>query len=130
MLMAWQWLLLASLAFAACWLTCEIWAGISRYQALKGNIPVTTRDVVYGIISGLSPAAFALLASLALILVILLRDTLLVWLYPVPRPECLACGHSLRGITSTRCPECGVARPGCDRDEIASDPASVPKAPD
>lgn len=45
------------------------------------------------------------------LILLVLRNRLVRWIVPIPKPECPRCGYGLAKLTTPRCPECGQTLP-------------------
>jgi len=123
----WRVLTVLCLLVAVYWTThsaMRSWAAVRSRQEM-GFSTDSRGPIVWYIFelaeNGRKPVGFGI-AGVVLALLMLKQGSILRWLVPLRGAACPSCDHSLTGLTSPRCPECGVELP---REWFAEDEPNV-----
>ena len=79
--------------------------GYGLFSSWRNPGGLDLEDVMVVII----PAVITFVAPGAMLLAY--QERLVVWIVPLPRPECPHCGYNLKELATSRCPECGCDLP-------------------
>lgn len=82
------------------------WLDAVLYQAIHGHFAAALSNVHS------SREAYQLVLVVAFAVMLLIFERRLTrWLAPIPLRHCHECGYAMKGLHSTRCPECGAELP-------------------